>query len=273
MTIIDLTFIVRENYSSYLGSPIFITAYMDLTISYGVILDLLRIRQKFCITKWICVLGKGAQNAIPKHYFNSLYDVFEQLDIPLILNSTYSFLDICSNICDKNDDIISSNSNILQIAGCYSHIILIQDNQHIIFTISEEVMKQIGIDCNYIATYNALTFSPPLEKPLFTKRQAIRLIELYGDLNKIYAATSNIPTSVVSKLSSNRDSIFKLYDDNIIHNIDKKITFPHAKSLSKDQIVPFFKKYGFYSLIRLLDDPPDFQVNKYFEKNQNIIRS
>ncbi len=271
MNIVDLTFLVQENSSSFWGAPIFVTSGTDYTFSYGVIRDLLRIRQRFGIIKWICILGRDSLDYVSDQNINTICNLFEHIDFPLILDSKNSTLSICSKFenGDKDDIVVvTSNSNILQLVDHYSHILLLQNDDYSVITTPDDVKRKIGVNYNNIATYNALTYCHGARKPLFTKRQAVRLVELYGDIYQIFNTLSNIPTSIRNKLSSDKDALLELYNRNTIQKIDE-ISLPIARPIHRDKCAPIFEKFEFFSLTRLLDAPPEFNVIKVSRKTSN----
>ena len=248
MNIIDLTYFVQKNSSSFWGAPIFATNGTDFTFSYGVIRDSLRIRQRFGIIKWIFVLGRDSLDYISEQNINTICNLFEHIGFPLIIDSKNTTLSICSKFenGDKDDIVvITSNSNILQLIDHYSHIILLQNDDHSVITTPDDVKKKIGVTYKNIATYNALTYCDGTRKQLFTKKQAARLIEIYGDIYQIFNTLSNIPTSIRNKLSSDKEAIFELYNRNTIQKIDE-ISLPIARPIQKDKCVPIFENSSFF---------------------------
>jgi DNA polymerase-1 len=157
---------------------------------------------------------------------------------------------------------VTQDKKLLQLANDDILLIFPNNLKEIDYMSPKIIKSKIGVEPEHIPSFLSLTEGPKSSK--FTKLQAIRLIELYWDIDGIYKNLSKISTVINKKLKVNEKSIISYYSEMKIkvngtspaYNID---TFAiHLKNKKNKNLL---NSYGFHSLTRLLKSPSKFNIN------------
>ena len=198
---IDTTFIFKNTHKAFLGAPLFYKDGVDNTFLYGFLRDFLRIRQLIGINNGILIIGKEATSVTSKKNVLNIVNLITEIKIPYIHNSKNSVIEICNQLRKEISYIISQDKRLLQIANDEISIIIPTDQKKIVCMSRDLIKSKMGIVPESIPTFLSLTEGVKSSK--LTKLQTIRLIELYGDLDNIYANITKITPAIKKKLIHN----------------------------------------------------------------------
>ena len=136
------------------------------------------------------------------------------LGLPVVHKPQRSVLDICYQLSDKATHLITGDTKLLQLTTERLSVIRPKARNEYECLTPASVSSQVGVPPLQIPTFLALHDTENGRKktgPL-TKRQAVRLVELYGDLDSIYANLDEINAAAIrGKLASGREAIMRTY--------------------------------------------------------------
>jgi len=260
--LIDTAFIIDQTYKTFFGAPLLVATGSDHTFTFGCLRDFLRLRRKLGVQEGILIIGKEASLASNHDSILDLIVILRELKIPHIHDPLNHSLHLVSRIHSQFSHIVTSDMRFLQF--CSDNLIVILHRERRMgewnWMSSETVKSMLGIVSKYIPTFLALTDSSSLAA--VTNKQAIRLIELYGNIDSIYSNLGQIaPVQTRRKLAEGESRIRQCYAENRCEPAgDSMFTSVQNYSLheldtaSNRQVL---SKYGFHSLLPLLANPSD----------------
>ena len=266
---IDTTFIFENTQKAFLGAPLFTKDSSNTTFLYGFIRDFLRLRQSLGINSGILVIGKEAGYVAPKDNVHNVINFLKEIGLPYIHNPNHSIVRICSHLSKRISYIVSQDRKVLQIANDNISIIFPNNLKDIDCMSPKSIKSEIGVEPKYIPTFLSLTEGAKSSK--LTKLQAIRLIELYSDLDNIFDNLSKITPTIKKKLTQNKESLISKYFDIKLQDNHEQVPSSFEDwniRLSDVKIVSILNSYRFYSLTRLLKNPPQVQLNIKSDKSK-----
>src|SRR5262249_19937260 len=171
-------------------------------------------------------------------------------------------LQVASRLCSEFSYIVTADRRFLQFCAEDLIVVFLQEGKQTEWNwMSLEAMKTtMGIAPKDIPTYLALT--GPSSASALTSKQAIRLIELYGNIDSIYENLGQVMSAQVRrKLAECESSIRQRYAENRcelarshILNRDKHYSLNDLDTVDNRKVL---KRYGFHSLFTLLASPVD----------------
>lgn len=266
--VVDTTFILEKAAETFHGAPLLVLEGKDHTFTYGFIRDLLRLRHRLGIVHGLLVVGKEGHSVAPEKDVEAVVAFAREMGLLVLHRPDQSVLDICYHLSENTTHLVSADIRLVQLSS--KSLIVIRPKPHSEFECltPETVSAKIGVPPDSIPAFIALhNDRKGFQKagPL-TKRQAIRLIELYGDIEGIYANLEKISASAIrGKLSSGLDIIQKTYlASNIDHNAGVNGVKTNVASLKWDidtkRVANHLHAHRFHSLVRLLPLPVDVNV-------------
>ena len=214
--------------------------------------DALRLRQKLHIQRGILVIGKDAYRVAPESKITLTVELLTQVGLPLLHEPTMRALDIAYSLSPQTSHIITHNKGFLQLATDFIHVVLPKGFDDYV-AISGDAVK------SYLGVTDVPTFLTLIRAAGVTKRQAIRLIELYGNLDQLYENLAEITSSTLrAKLAEKEKRIREIYTDLQLvrqRGVGGRRTIEPPDlmlGLDNQRARNTLSSYGFYSLIRLL---------------------
>jgi len=259
---IDATFIFHKAARTFLSAPLIVVDGEDRTFVYGVIRDLLRLRMELGIRRGILVVGSEAQHIASDDNISAAISFIRDMALPLVYDPKQKALDICYHLSSATTHLVTGDPVLIQLASDgLSVIVPTATEEHECLT-PERVLVKMGVTPHLIPTFAAL-HGPGKRRQndgTLTKRQAIRLIELYGDLDNIYENLDTLGSAAVRrKLASGRDVILRRYKTYKIQSRDAVTTVATpqnvAWNINNGHVKALFRDSHFYSLSRLLPLP------------------
>ena len=197
--LIDTAFIFERTYKTFFETPLLTAERSDHTLTFGFARDFLRLRRKLGIRTGVLIIGKEVHSITTDKNIENVIVILKELRIPYIHDSQNLGLHLVGSLCPSFSHIVTGDRRFLQLSGTNVSVVLVQKgtrNQYDLMS-SETVRKVLGVAPTELPTYLALTEISNAEK--LTTRQAVRLIELYGNLPSLYENLSKVASFQIRK--------------------------------------------------------------------------
>ena len=156
--------------------------------------------------------------------------------------------------------MVSHNEHFLQLADDEHTVVMVRHNCPDLFewVSPQAVRAAMGITPAAVPTFLALTRAPKAKG--LADRQAVRLIEVYGDLDSIYKDLPNLPSAHVRRrLQENetqvRDYLAKNTADQSTQVRPHRVSEWSLNDIDTASNRQLLRSYGFHSLAALLGNP------------------
>jgi DNA polymerase I len=256
--LIDFSPLIEDTHKAFLGAPLILDDGRDVAFLYGIIKNMLTLRRELRIGSGIILISQECFTDACEQKVIDAVNLIKEMSIPVINAKNSTSLDICHKYAPLATAIYSRNEAMLQFARQDLCIIRNNKNSGYEYLYSDTVLRKYGIMPNHIPTFLALTNGQ--KDSIITKNQAVRLIEIFGKLESIFAGLSLFPnTGLRSKISENESAISARYK-NLLLSADRKdqiICNSQVFSLHLDteKNAQCLHSLGLHSLTRLLGLP------------------
>lgn len=256
--LIDGTGFFEASHKAFLGVTVLVVDGEDWTFLFGVVRDLLQLRQTLGITKGLFVIGAEAYQVTSASNIQKTASFLEQIGITVVHDPRSRALDLCVRFASLTTFVVTHNRALLLLAKDGRRILLLKDAGRCEFFESETLLSRFGVTTDSVPVFLALTDGP--KDTVLTNREAIAVLEPPGDLaDKILDSSVLSSRQLRNKLMKNGAVILSrlkqfsptgccasldVDQGNLAIDIDNNLT---ATCLAKR---------GFHSLIRLLPQPP-----------------
>ena len=261
--LIDARFIVERTHESFLGASLILVDGKDHTFSFGFMRDFLRLRRDLGITSGIMIFGKETYSVSSQDSVLDLVVLLRELRIPHLHDPLNLGLHLIGWMRDRFSHIVTADRRFLQFCTEDFTVVLTRNRKHTEWdwTSPDALKTTTGIAPKDIPTYLALT-DQSTAVPL-TSKQAIRLIELYGDIDSIYRFKEVRPTQTRRRLEECKATIRKRYQENkyepmgdlMLGSIDDDCLIG-LDTANNRQVL---NQYNLRSLLPLLANPPNIR--------------
>jgi DNA polymerase-1 len=214
--------------------------------------DALRLRQKLRIQRGILIIGKDAYRVAPEYKITLTVELLSQIGLPLLHEPTMRALDIANSLSPQTTHIITHNKGFLQLATDLVYVVLPNGFDDYVAVSGDTVKSYLGVT-------DVPTFLTLIRAAGVTKRQAIRLVELYGNLDQLYENIADITSSTLrAKLVEQEKRIREIHTDLQLGSQRgvggrRTIELPDLMlGLDNQRARDTLSSCGFYSLTRLL---------------------
>ena len=260
--LIDAAFIVERTQKTFSGAPLMTAAGRDHTFTFGCVRDFLRLRRKLGIKVGVLIIGKEAYSVSSRDNVLDLIAILKELKIPHVHDPLNLGLHVASRLHSEFSHIVTVDRRFLQFCTEDLIVVLPREGKQIEWDwmSSETVKTMMGIGPKEIPTYLALT--DPSSPAALTNNQAIRLVELYGNIDSIYRNLGKVVSAQIrKKLAECESSIRQSYAENrcdplgnLMLNPVQDISLDALDTVNSRQLL---MKYGFHSLVALLANPSE----------------
>ena len=281
--LIDTTFILRQTADAFYGAPLLVLDGEDRTFVYGFFRDLLLARRELGIARGILVIGLEGHVAAADGDVTAVVRFAKALGIPVVHEPQRSALDICYHLSKKATHLITGEPKLIQLASERLSVIKPKDSKEYECLTPASVLSEVGVVPAEIPTALALhnTRSGCKETGPLTKRQAVRLVELYGGLENIYANLDEITSAAIrDKLTSDREAIMRTYSRSMIDSSPADVTVDGSRidwGIDNKRVAKILDANRFHSLVRLLplrgDVRPLASVHVRETKNYRAVQN
>jgi hypothetical protein len=251
--LIDSTFLFKASEAAFLGAPLLVDKEgRDHTRTFGVVRDVLRLRKKFGVRNAAIVVGEESLAATCKDVVDDLLPLLRQINASVLRRDGARVVDICAQVASSARWIVSTNPSVQQLVGESLGVLIprVGDDAEVV---TKKTLSDAGVRPEWVPAVLAL--SDGKDAPM-KRRQAVRLLEIYGSLEAALADVSSAPSADWKrKLAPKRDSLLQIATG---LKIRPAALAASAMSLGgafvedSDASVKALKAYGFWSLIRML---------------------
>ena len=257
VVIIDLSFLLESSKKSFYGVPLILGPQgEDNTVLYGVARDLLRLRKAVGIRRAIVVIGREASIVLNEATVSSVVHFLKKLGAAVVYEPKATAASLCRSLSSAARWVVTQNKALFQLVSDDFGIIVPDVTSDEVEVVTTESLKaSFGIRPTQVPSFLVLTEGG--KKALFTKRQAIRLLEIHDNLEKLLRDLSGVAShSSRRQLSANKEALVgRLYDMRC-----ERTVCPSAVLAGSDlafikegeHSAGILREYHFWSLVRLL---------------------
>jgi len=256
--LIDSSSLLEETHNTFLGTPLILNGGNNITFLYGFLKYLLALRCELGISASIVLILRECWGRTYDQEIKEAAQFIEEMGIPLIDEKNSSILDICHKYAPSAGAIYSENEALLQFARKDLCVVRSNKTNGYDYLFSDTVLQKYGVTPDRIPTFLALTSGP--KDSVITRNQAVRLIDVFGNLEHIFAGRSSFPNAGLrAKLTENEGTIFARYQ--LLTPSERKNHRLISKSggisqlLNTEKNVELLRRLGLHSLTRLLALP------------------
>ena len=260
VVVIDLTFLLKSSEQSFCGAPLIIGPQgVDNTVLYGVARDLLRLRNSVGIRNGIVAIGREANAVSSEASIDSAVRFLRRLRAIVIYEPQATMASLCRSLSSVARWVLTQDRSLFQLAGEHFGVIVPDIAGTGLEIITGESLKTtLGIRPAQVPSFLALTEGG--KEPFFTKRQAIRLLEVHDDLGELLQDISVVSSSEMRrKLLANRKLLLSRLCDMRLEEAVYQTTALAGSDLAflrdDENSAGVLREYGFWSLVRLLPRP------------------
>ena len=262
--LIDAAFIVEQTHKTFFGAPLMTATGRDHTFTFGCVRDFLRLRRKLGINVGVLIIGKEAYSFLSRDSVLDLIAILNELKIPHIHDPLNLGLHVASRFHSEFSHIVTADRRFLQFCTDNLIVVLPREGKQVEWDwmSSETVKTMMGIVPKEIPTY--LTLTDLSSAASLTNKQAIRLVELHGNIDSIYGNLEQVVSGQIRrKLAECESSIRECYAGNRCEPVGSPMLSPaqddSLHELDTANSRQLLKRYGFHSLLTLLEDPLDIR--------------
>jgi DNA polymerase I-like protein with 3'-5' exonuclease and polymerase domains len=260
VVIIDLTFLLKSSKRSFCGAPLIVDPQgVDNTVLYGVARGLLRLRNTVGIRHGIIVIGREANAVSNEASIDSVVRFLRRLRAIVIYEPKATVPSLCRSLSSAARWVLTQDRVLFQLVSEDFGVIVpdIAGSGSEVVT-RESLKTTLGIRPAQVPSFLALAESGT--ETLFTKRQAIRLLEVHDDLGELLQDISAVSSREVRrKLLANEKLLLSRLCD---MRLEEAVYQPTALAGSDlafieddENSAGVLREYGFWSLARLLPRP------------------
>lgn len=269
--LIDTAFIIERIHKTFFGTPLLMDEEIDHTFAFGFLRDFMRLRRKLGIKTGVLVIGKEAHSLTTVQNIEDVVSILQGLKIPCIHDPVNIGLHIIGSICSRFSHVVTGERRLIQLSSNDLIVVLVcKDSRDQCDWISAETVRTVmGVAPADVPTYLALTEAS--STTLLTTGQAVRLIELYGNLDSIYKNLSKVASFPIrKKLVEYKSRIRQHYTESKIKRIPEPIPYNVKNASPRDLDTKsnrqLLKTYGFQSLLGLLENPSNVRLELHRSK-------
>lgn len=261
---IDMTFVIEDTAKSFVKTPLLQVDGRDNTFVFGVVRDALRIRNSLGIDSAILGVGAEVRSAGPEQNITEAVSFLRRLGFPVVDDRARSVLALAYASSEAVSFIATRDRRLLQLCTPELSVLLMDQSRDMELMSPGRVRSQVGVEPGHIPSYLALIGDS--KSSGLTKRQATRLIELYGDVAHIYENLPRVkPRPLQQKLKSRRSELLERYSQMKPNAVDARAPKPSGPPIRLDtpENAQLLAAHGFYSLVRQLAPSSSRQVPLY----------
>ena len=254
--LIDSTFLFKASEAAFLGTPLLVDKDgRDHTRTFGVVRDLLRLRRRFGIRNAAIVVGEESLAATSKDVVDDLLPLLSQINASVLRVDGARVVDICAQASPAARWIVSNNPAVQQLVGDSLGVLIpsVGDDAEVI---TKKTLVDAGIRPEWVPAVLALSDGKDAR---LKRRQAVRLLEVYGSLEAVVADASSAPSADWKrKVAPNKDHLLQIEKGlRIRPTVIAAPTMKHGGVFVEDSdaSVTALTAYGFWSLVRMLQLP------------------
>lgn len=257
VALIDLTFLLKASERSFYGAPLILGLQgEDLTVVYGVARGLLGLRKSVGIKRAIVVIGSEASAVSAEVNINKIVRFLTRLRTSVVYEPKARAGSICKCLAPVARWVVTQNKLLFQLVTKDFGVIVPDIAGDGLEMVSVESLKTgLGIRPDQVPSFLALTESG--KTSLFTKRQAIRLLEVHDNLVTLLQNIACVSSSQMRRQLSANEKV--LLGELCGMRLEEEASLPTSVGASElafirddENSAGILREYGFWSLVRLL---------------------
>ena len=267
--LIDTAFMIERTQKTFFETPVLTSNGKDHTCTFGFVRDFLRMRRRLGIRHSVFVIGKDSHGLASEQQLHDVMDFLQRFELPYVNDALHSNVQIIAALCPSFSHIVTADRRLLQLAS--DHLLIVRpqagrpDQYDSSSYVSPEVIHtELGIAPPDVPTY--LTLTEGLGAAKLTHSQAVRLIELYGDLEAIYLHLSQLTSPHLHKKLADNEAQARRYYGESQPERRLEPTQYHlsndALNLDTERHRELLHTYRFHSLCVLLEEPSEVRLTR-----------
>jgi DNA polymerase I-like protein with 3'-5' exonuclease and polymerase domains len=267
--LIDTAFMVERTQKTFFETPLLTIDGKDYPWTFGFARDFLRMRRRLGIRHSVFVIGKDSHVLASEQQLHDVMDFLQRFELPYVNDPLHSNLQIIAALCPSFSRIVTADQRLFHLAS--DHLLIVRpqagrpDKYDSSSYVSPEVMHtELGIAPPDVPTY--LTLTEGFGAAKLTHSQAVRLIELYGDLEAIYMHLSQLTSPHRHKKLTDNEAQARRYYGESQPERRLEPTQYHlsndALNLNTERHRQLLHTYRFHSLCVLLEEPPEVRLTQ-----------
>jgi DNA polymerase I len=257
VVLIDLTFLLESSEQSFYGAPLILGSQgEDHTVLYGVARGLLRLRKSVGIQHGLVIIGSEASAASTEANVGSVLHFLTRLHTPVVYDPNARAGTLCRRLAPSARWVVTQNKAFFQlVSDDFGVIVPDMAGSGLEIVRVESLRASVGVRPSQVPSFLALTDGG--KKALFTKRQAIRLLEVHDDLRAVFRDVAAVSSKQMRRqLSANERVLMDRLCDMTLEEEAYSSSPPSRSELAfirDDQnSAGILREYGFWSLVRML---------------------
>jgi hypothetical protein len=263
--LIDATFLLEDNEKAFLGAPLLLDASgRDSTVLYGVVRDLLRLRQHLGIVEGVVVVGSEAVRIASKENLALVLECLPRLGTVVVHEPQVAVGSICKSLSTAARWLVTRDRALLQLVSGNLGAVLIREGEPRApeITTEDTLESDVGLRPEQVPAFLALTEGG--KERLFTKQQATRLLQVHGDLPSLLADVSSVSSaSVKRRVTENREALRSRLAALTLTgwaNGASRASLVNELVADTEETRRVLREYGFPSLVRLVFAPAAVRI-------------
>ncbi|PYT29601.1 MAG: hypothetical protein DMG57_11140 [Acidobacteria bacterium] len=257
--VIDSTFLLETSRDTFHDAPLLRDSNgRDTTMLFGFARDLLRMRKQLGMRKAVVVIG-GDGLCLPDSIVSDAIDFLKRLRVPVLYAKGTRVGDVCAALAERCAWIVTGNKAMLQLTSDRCGVILPKKGNELDVVTAASIKDYLGVGSSQVPSLLALAEKNPHDSML-TQRQAVRFLELHGNLETGLEKTQKGDLGQVGrKLIAMGDALRERCRDlqfraASLSGLDG--SYAETKFIEEEEAAAsVLREYGFWSLVRLLPLP------------------
>jgi 5'-3' exonuclease len=261
-SLVDTAFIVERTSKSFFGTPLLTKDGKDHTFTFGFVRDVLRLRRDLGMRSCILIFGNESHSHASAENIEKIIAFLRGMGFHYISDRRNSGLNLVGALHSQFTHVVTADKRLLQLSKEDFTIVILRQSNHRKFDwlSPKAVTAAMGISPKQVPTYLSLTAASKT-RALY-HRQAVDLIKQYENLDSIFKNLAKVTSERIrQKIHENEGAIRDRFVKNTVEAVQnvRCDNFQNSllANLNTESNRQFLRGYGFYSLVRLLDDTPD----------------
>lgn len=263
--VIDATFLLADAENAFLGSVAIVDECgQNTSVVYGAVRGLLQLRKILGIVCGIVVVGDDANRVSSPQNINMFCDLLRGIGSNVLHEPTIGVGSLFRslNLQGEATWIVTRNSSPMQLVASGCGIILTLEGSAPEVITEKTLASRYHISAMQVPSFIALT--EVVGGLSLTKKQAVRLLEIYGTLGSAFdsAGTDLLSPKVQRYINSNKAELLsRMRELTIVDHIGSRLARSMGTIVRDDGgSRRLLRTYGMPSLGRLLGVPPKIEL-------------
>jgi DNA polymerase-1 len=259
--LIDSTFLFKASEAAFLGAPLLVDEEgRDHTRTFGVMRDLLRLRRMLGMRRAIVLVGEESVAATHKDVLDDVIPLLRQIGACVLREDGSRVVDVCGQVGCSAQWIVSMNPAMQQLIADGLGVIIPHAGSDI-EVVTRDRLNETGMRPVWVPAVLALSDG---ENAPLKRRQALRLLEIYGSLETVLDDASSAPSADWKrKLAPNAVGLLQVERDLQSWPVAIASPVPIDETSFIDDSeasTTALQAYGFWSLVRMLPAPEPIEI-------------